>query len=92
MEPNTKNFVLDANGKDMYNNRDLKKVNEQRSIYIHYMPDNKNQIEMEQEKYWMKNRHKELREIRENEEMVGMMKQFSKNKAILEKEINRKID
>jgi hypothetical protein len=40
----------------------------------------------------MKNRHKELREIRENEEMVGMMKQFSKNKAILEKEINRKID
>jgi hypothetical protein len=28
MEPLLKNFLLDANGKDKYDNRDLKKVNE----------------------------------------------------------------
>ncbi|KRX10921.1 hypothetical protein PPERSA_12045 [Pseudocohnilembus persalinus] len=64
---------------------------EARSKYLHYKPTN-NEAELRMEKKYIENRHKELQEKRESEELVNMVNQWAQNKARLEKEINRKYD
>lgn len=44
------------------------------------------------EQKWMEKRHQELKEKRENEEMIKMVQDWSFAKGRIEKEINRKID
>ncbi|KAL4510770.1 hypothetical protein ABPG72_004924 [Tetrahymena utriculariae] len=90
LQPNIKNYANDEYGKETFI-RDLNKKYDHRSNYIYYEPsDDVREIRMENK--WNENRQKELKEKRENEEMIKLVQEWSIAKGRLEKEISRKID
>jgi len=62
-----------------------------KSTYQKYLP-SEDLREMKMEERFIKNRQRQMREVLEEKEMLGIAKSFAASKSRLEKEINRKIE
>ncbi|CAD8202257.1 unnamed protein product [Paramecium octaurelia] len=71
--------------------KDLNKQFENKQNYQLYQPSNQ-EIEMNLQNRWIQFRQKEAAEKKMDEEIVNSMNVWSKNKARIEKEIDRRID
>ena len=92
MKPDFKHFVDDdiLLPSKYTDEEKLKGKFETRSTYLHYVPSD-NIKEMEMEKLWLKNRHKDVKAKRQDEEMKNLMNEWSLNKGNINTQIDKKI-